>query len=131
MAKLQNYYKMMFLINSILLYGEWVDLMKDLQGEFEFFIEFIIDRQIHIDENSIVTAWKQYREEFRVTPRFPSAKLKAQVYEKHGYRCTKCSSQINLRIDHVIPYTKFGKTVFDNLTVLCEKCNQEKTNSCF
>lgn len=30
--------------------------------------------------------------------------------------------------DHIVPYSSGGKTVWDNLQVICRKCNRKKSN---
>ena len=40
--------------------------------------------------------------------------------------CLKCGSEKNLTIDHIIPVSKNGTNDFDNLQILCGKCNQDK-----
>lgn len=119
-----------FVVQAVLERG-WEELLEGLKGELEFFVEFLIDLDIPLEAETVVQAWLVYNEEVSVTPRFPSAKLKAQVYEKYGYKCTVCGSTHKLHIDHVIPYAKFGKTVFENLTVLCSQCNESKNDRCF
>jgi len=74
-----------------------------------------------------------------VTRRFrepiPSAVKKA-VYERDSYTCAFCgiignglthSERVkSLAIDHLVPVAAGGKSVIENLRVLCRKCNREK-----
>ncbi len=46
-------------------------------------------------------------------------------------RCALCGATKNerpLQVDHIKPRSKGGKTEYDNLQVLCSKCNQAKGN---
>jgi len=60
--------------------------------------------------------------------------LRYEVLKRDNFRCVLCgaSPAINLRcvlhVDHIIPYSKEGKTVAENLRTLCEKCNLGKGN---
>ena len=57
-----------------------------------------------------------------------SNKIRFSIYERDGYRCQKCHSSKNLEIDHIIPISKGGKSVYDNLQTLCHDCNSRKSN---
>lgn len=48
------------------------------------------------------------------------------ILEKYGARCLKCGSDDRVQIDHVIPLTKGGPNVRDNLQPLCQACNKSK-----
>jgi HNH endonuclease len=120
------YFKITNIVIQLLLDGNWETIMDDLKGELEFFIEFIISNKINVHEKNIVTIWERYNKEFRITERFPSNKLKEQVFKKYGYQCQKCGRREGLTIDHIIPFAKFGQTILENLTVLCISCNQKK-----
>ncbi|MDR3740868.1 MAG: HNH endonuclease [Terracidiphilus sp.] len=68
----------------------------------------------------------------RRTPRKANWRQRAIVLMRDGARCRLCgaspSSGAQLHIDHVVPWSKGGKTVIENLQVLCEKCNVGKSD---
>ena len=51
--------------------------------------------------------------------------------DKDGYFCcalcgTKNRSKIYFQVDHIIPMNNGGKSVSDNLQILCRQCNGTK-----
>lgn len=55
--------------------------------------------------------------------------LRYRVLKDSKGRCALCGSTKNdtmLDVDHIIPHSKGGKTVYENLQVLCAKCNRSK-----
>ena len=52
--------------------------------------------------------------------------LAKQVFERDAYRCMSCGGHIDLCCDHVVPESKGGEAVFDNLQTLCRPCNSRK-----
>lgn len=67
------------------------------------------------------------------TKREPSARLKVQVLMRDGNRCRLCGVECNdglhnIHFDHIIPWSKGGETVLENLQVLCNDCNLAKGN---
>lgn len=50
------------------------------------------------------------------------------IYKRDGGRCVYCGSVENLHLDHIIPFSRGGATNVENLQLLCQKCNLEKSN---
>jgi len=56
-------------------------------------------------------------------------RLREMVIGRDGQRCVFCGVDLELgeiQLDHVIPESRGGGTVYDNLQVTCKKCNTEK-----
>ena len=53
-------------------------------------------------------------------------------YNEQGGKCAMCGESFNIKEmqgDHRIPWSKGGKTEYDNLDMLCKQCNWIKSNS--
>ncbi len=60
-------------------------------------------------------------------PRTPIGKnLIREVFERDAYRCQHCGGWDKLSVDHIIPESKGGPTVLENLQALCRSCNSKK-----
>ena len=61
-------------------------------------------------------------------------KLREEILKRDNYTCKKCGNSTQnepnllLEVDHIIPVSKGGKTVKENLQTLCWKCNRTKSN---
>lgn len=56
---------------------------------------------------------------------------KRTAYERQNGICPICGKHYEIEEmegDHIIPWSKGGKTTIDNLQMLCKKCNREKGN---
>jgi hypothetical protein len=64
--------------------------------------------------------------------RDPSIGLRFKVLQRDRFRCQLCgrspATDLNcqLHVDHIIPFSKGGKTVMENLQTLCSECNLGK-----
>jgi len=52
--------------------------------------------------------------------------LRKKVFARDGRVCKNCGLSEDLTLDHIIPEINGGQTSFDNLQVLCRKCNSSK-----
>jgi len=55
--------------------------------------------------------------------------MKLLVWQRDQGRCVKCSSNVELQFDHIIPVSLGGASTPENLQILCGKCNRAKSNS--
>ena len=60
--------------------------------------------------------------------------LRYKVLVRDRFRCIQCgaspatSIECRLHVDHIVPWSKGGKTAVENLQTLCEHCNLGKGN---
>lgn len=65
-------------------------------------------------------------------PRSISLGLRYRILSRDRFRCVICGAspakdvRVELHIDHIIPWSRGGKNVQDNLRILCSKCNLGK-----
>ena len=68
-----------------------------------------------------------YADEANKRPPIPRDIVDA-VWRRDKGQCVYCGSKENLQLDHIIPFSKGGATTFENLQLLCQKCNLKKSN---
>ena len=56
------------------------------------------------------------------------ARMRRMVRERAGQRCEYCGlaqagQEATFHIDHIVPWSKGGETILDNLQTLCSECN--------
>lgn len=57
--------------------------------------------------------------------------IKQEVYDEQKGMCKKCGKHFQLsdmEADHIIPWSKGGKTNIDNCQLLCMSCNRSKSD---
>ena len=61
-----------------------------------------------------------------------SPSLRYNILQRDGFRCVLCGrgreDGVKLHVDHIVPVSKGGRTVSDNLRTLCEDCNLGKSD---
>ncbi len=69
------------------------------------------------------------------TKREISDRLRFQILMRDGFTCKACGRSpmnemgVKLHVDHIIPWSKGGETVPENLETKCEQCNLGKGNA--
>ena len=51
---------------------------------------------------------------------------KKNIMIRDNYACGYCGTNKELTIDHIIPFSKGGKTSFENCITACQSCNHKK-----
>lgn len=60
---------------------------------------------------------------------FPS-EMKKEKWDMQSHKCAICGSDLaweDAAGDHIVPWSEGGKTIMDNLQVLCVNCNATKS----
>lgn len=71
----------------------------------------------------------------RRTRREISERQRFRILVRDGFKCKSCgvspltTSGIELHVDHILPWSKGGETIDENLAVKCKKCNLGKGNA--
>lgn len=70
-------------------------------------------------------------EEKILSPRAFDDSMKRSKLEEQDHKCAYCGGEIpdmkSAHADHIIPWSKGGKTEYGNLQILCVKCNCKKS----
>ena len=97
--------------------AEIAEALKERQRRRE------LEKQVRLE---LIDAGELFGDELKRPP-IPREVVDA-VYRRDGARCVYCGSTENLQLDHIIPFSKGGATSLENLQLLCQKCNLEKSN---
>ena len=68
------------------------------------------------------------------TNRIADLRQRFRVMKRDGFKCVLCGSSpatntgCELHIDHIIPWSKGGETIEENLRTLCSNCNLGRSN---
>lgn len=66
--------------------------------------------------------------------RAPSLRLRWRVLHRDRFTCCACGASpardfgVELHVDHIVPWSRGGETVLENLQTLCSVCNLGKSN---
>lgn len=99
-------------------FGSWIKALKA-------FVDYANEAGAELAEHQIeVSVGGQHK-----TSRDPSLRLRWRVIQRDNYKCCACgASGVELHVDHILPWSKGGETVLENLQMLCSKCNFGKSN---
>ena len=84
-----------------------------------------------LDSQGVAASTASYR---HYTSRNINTRLRFKVLARDYFKCCACGASpakdpsVELHVDHIIPWSKGGETVLDNLQTLCSKCNIGKSD---
>jgi len=92
------------------------------------FDAFMGERKNYSPYQSYYPIWEMKINQRRVPNlRVPiPSNVKKAVWKRDGGKCVNCGSEIDLQYDHIIPVAKGGSSTFENIQILCKKCNLKK-----
>lgn len=103
-------------------------------GSWTAALEAFVDYANLTEVDSLEIAVNRTIKLSRNTRRDPSLRLRWQVLQPDRFTCCSCgaspalTSNVELQVDHKIPWSKGGETVIENLQTLCSLCNLGKSN---
>lgn len=85
----------------------------------------VINPNLDIKKPSIIRVFKYVNKQITKVPL-----NRENIFKRDGYCCVYCGMDNRrvLTIDHVIPQSKGGKDVWENLVTACKRCNGEKSD---
>jgi len=105
-------------------FGSW-------RKALEQFIAYVNSQEVSENTTNELTSFEKQRPR---TSRDPSLRLRFLVMRRDSFKCQHCGkspathTNVELHLDHVVPWSKGGETTFDNLRTLCGDCNLGKAN---
>ena len=99
----------------------------------EAFVDYVNSTEIKIDESE-PTSDTASDVANHITRRDINLRMRFIVMKRDNFKCCMCGRSpattpgLELHIDHIIPWSKGGETVIDNLQTLCSDCNLGKSN---
>lgn len=105
-------------------FGKWSNALKA-------FVDYINNEEVEfINLDKPV----QNMIENHKTKRDINLRLRYKVIKRDNFTCCVCGASpakdpsIELQVDHIVPWSKGGETLIDNLQTLCSNCNLGKSN---
>ena len=109
------------------------------RGALQAFVYYINKGQDELDsknlsDNDQVLNIKDENEPKHTTKRDINLRLRFKVMQRDNFKCCMCGvspakdPNVELHIDHIVPWSKGGETTIDNLQTLCSKCNLGKSD---
>lgn len=109
-------------------FGSWNKALM----EFESWIDSASTFGQYDNPGTDKTLEPQVQEQRPTGPRQPSERLRFAVLLRDGFTCQSCGAspikerEVQLHLDHIIPWARGGITSKENLTTRCSRCNLGK-----
>jgi 5-methylcytosine-specific restriction endonuclease McrA len=89
-------------------------------------IVLLLKRKAHMITNKVIRLIDYIRLPYKkLTENKPTRNL---IYKRDDHTCTYCGAKEGLTIDHIIPSSRGGLDIWENLTTACKRCNALKGN---
>ncbi|MCU0351104.1 MAG: HNH endonuclease [Flavobacterium sp.] len=99
------------------------------------FIKYLCSDSIEKDFNEVVIKSNEpSKKDIKKDKRDIPVSLRYKILSRDRFKCVKCGNspstdiKCKLQIDHIIPWSKGGKTELENLQTTCSECNNGKGN---
>lgn len=128
-AKFSNYRKEMKGLEWGFLYNEFKDKSLDA-NELEEKISLLM-KDSEVNNKKGIYEYVLSDDEKFLNLRAFDDDIKRETYENQGGICPHCGQKFEIEqmdADHIIPWSKGGKTVRENCQMLCVECNRKKGN---
>ncbi len=116
--------------NALQAFLEYVDKSEDEKS----LIEVKPQEQVDLTKTEPIVP-EAFKFSTKKTTRNINLKIRFTVLQRDKFRCCSCGAspaknpEIELHVDHIVPWSKGGETDILNLQTLCSKCNLGKSNS--
>ncbi len=110
-------------------FGSWCKALE----AFVDYVNLESQEGILLDENNN-TIIRSIKYSEHKTSRDINYRLRFKVMQRDNFKCCACGASpakdpsVELHVDHIIPWSKGGETVMENLQTLCSKCNLGKSD---
>ena len=110
--------------------NSWFKQGKSLE-RYWLFLEEITNHELKYAD---VDYWYRLLRNPSETREEVTSTLRYQVLKRDDSTCRICgrkAPQVEIEVDHIVPWACGGPTVADNLQCLCLDCNRGKSGTCF
>ena len=111
------------------LYNKFKDEIYDAKKIESEIAQLIADEDVESKKG--IYEYILTRDQKHLSIRTFSDSIKQNIFEKQGGVCVKCQKTFTIgqmQADHVVPWSKGGKTTVENCQMLCQQCNGRKSN---
>ena len=101
-------------------------------GRNRYFTDYICNEKIVIEALKKLEEKKKYEQTKEYQRLILTPKKRYEILKRDNFKCQICgrtqADGVKLEVDHIIPISKGGKTVDENLRTLCHDCNIGKSD---
>lgn len=121
-------------------FGSWRGALQafidwiNLDNNTEYNENISLSDKTTVDSDNFKSDNKYVAKHRHKTPREVNYRLRFKVLQRDNFKCCFCGASpakdpsVDLDIDHILPWSKGGETVMENLQTLCKKCNLGKSD---